>query len=197
MSRTPLPPAVLGRPHRRTFLLGASGAAAGAVLTAGCTDDGPERAARERSATEKARARAARESSDLVGRYDAVLAAHPSLSSRLTPLRAEAVRHVAAFGGSPAPAPGSRAGRGAHAAASPGPSGAAPGPGTGAVAGTAPADAPAGEKDALTGLATTERALADRRMAALGGLPGEFARLLASVAAAGAAHAYLLTEGEG
>ena len=41
----------------------------------------------------------------------------------------------------------------------------------------------------------TERALADRRAKALLDVPGELARLLASVAAAGAAHAYLLMEG--
>ncbi|MGW4569394.1 hypothetical protein ACWEN3_46170, partial [Streptomyces sp. NPDC004561] len=55
--------------------------------------------------------------------------------------------------------------------------------------------APATEKDALAALAAAERTLADQRAKALLDLPGEPARLLASVAAAGAAHAYLLTEG--
>jgi hypothetical protein len=54
---------------------------------------------------------------------------------------------------------------------------------------------PAAPGDALAELAAAERALADRRAKALLDLPGELARLLASVAAAGAAHAYLLTEG--
>lgn len=54
---------------------------------------------------------------------------------------------------------------------------------------------PAREKDALTDLASAERTLADRRAKALLEVPGELARLLASVAAAGAAHAFLLTEG--
>ncbi|OAH10026.1 hypothetical protein STSP_66480 [Streptomyces jeddahensis] len=55
---------------------------------------------------------------------------------------------------------------------------------------------PADKKDALAFLASAERDLADRRGAALLEVPGELARLLASVAAAGAAHAYLLTEGD-
>ena len=54
---------------------------------------------------------------------------------------------------------------------------------------------PADQRDALTELAAAERTLADERAKALLGLPGELARLLASVAAAGAAHAFLLTEG--
>jgi hypothetical protein len=54
---------------------------------------------------------------------------------------------------------------------------------------------PTTEKDALAQLAAAERALADRRAKTLLDMPGELARLLASVAAAGAAHAFLLTEG--
>jgi hypothetical protein len=106
----------------------------------------------------------------MVERYDAVIAAHPLLAERLGPLREETVRHVAAFGGvrrSPRPT--------ASASAS------APAPGT--------------PRDALAGLAAAERALADRRAGDLIEVPGELARLLASVAAAGAAHAYLLTQG--
>ncbi|MGC3005518.1 hypothetical protein ACPF8X_45800, partial [Streptomyces sp. G35A] len=53
---------------------------------------------------------------------------------------------------------------------------------------------PAKEKDALAELAAAEREIADRRTRALLDAPGELARLLASVAAAGAAHVYLLTE---
>lgn len=53
------------------------------------------------------------------------------------------------------------------------------------------------DKTALSELAAAERALADRRAVELVDVPGELARLLASVAAAGAAHAYLLTEGAG
>lgn len=45
-------------------------------------------------------------------------------------------------------------------------------------------------------LATAERTLADQRAKALLDVPGELARLLAGVAAAGAGHAYLLTKGD-
>ncbi|WP_394342159.1 hypothetical protein [Streptomyces spongiicola] len=44
-------------------------------------------------------------------------------------------------------------------------------------------------------LAAAERRTADGHAAALSAAPPEYARLLASVAAAGAVHAYLLTEG--
>jgi hypothetical protein len=49
-------------------------------------------------------------------------------------------------------------------------------------------------KDALRDLAAAELAFADERTRALVEVPGELARLLASVAAAGAAHAFLLTK---
>ncbi|MCQ8768600.1 hypothetical protein [Streptomyces telluris] len=51
---------------------------------------------------------------------------------------------------------------------------------------------PGDEKGALAALADAERRTADSRTKALGSAPPELARLLASVAAAGAAHAYLL-----
>lgn len=54
--------------------------------------------------------------------------------------------------------------------------------------------ASADRKEALTSLASAERTVADRRAAALLEVPGELARLMASVSAAGSAHAYLLTE---
>jgi hypothetical protein len=125
------------------------------------------------SAAERARARAARDSQGLVERYDIVLTAYPTLAERLRPLRAEAVRHTEAFGGTEA----------GSATASP------------TVSASPSAVAPATEKDALAGLAAAERSLADRRAKALLDVPGELARLLASVVAAGAVHAYLLTEG--
>ncbi|MFG1809890.1 hypothetical protein [Streptomyces sp. NPDC049040] len=108
-------------------------------------------------------ARAVRDSTELIGRYDAAAAAHPSLAARLRPLRAEIVRHIQAFGGTL--------------------------PATPAPAATAP---PATAARALSGLAAAERALADRRAAAVLTVPGELARLMASVAAAGAGHAALL-----
>ncbi|MFF1407539.1 hypothetical protein [Streptomyces sp. NPDC058294] len=166
----PPPPRTPSGPRRRS-LLASAGAAA---LLAGCsagpdTGDGP-------SAVVAARARAARDSRGLLERYDAVLAARPGLADRLRPLRAQVAAHAAAFGDGTAA--------------------------TGAIAGTAtatasssPAPVPGTDKEALAALAAAERALADRRGRELLHVPGELARLLASVAAAGAAHAYLLTEG--
>ncbi|MFH8499711.1 hypothetical protein [Streptomyces coeruleorubidus] len=170
----PSSPRARSGPRRRSLL--AVGPAA--LALAGCTsggdgpgdpEDGPSAADR------RARARAARDSEGLVERYDAVIAAHPGLVERLRPLRAEAVRHAQAFGGGP--------GR----KASPSPSSSSAAPSAAAV--------PAHDKDALVSLAVAERELADRRAKALLDMPGELARLLASVAAAGAAHVYLLTEG--
>ncbi|MET9682281.1 hypothetical protein [Streptomyces coeruleorubidus] len=172
----PSSPRARSGPRRRSLL--AVGPAA--LALAGCTaggegpgepEDGPSAADR------RARARAARDSEGLVERYDAVIAAHPGLAERLRPLRAETVRHARAFGG----------GQGRKASPSPAPSSSSAAPSAAAV--------PGDDKDALASLAAAERELADRRAKALLGMPGELARLLASVAAAGAAHVYLLTEG--
>jgi hypothetical protein len=84
-------------------------------------------------------------------------------------LRDEVARHAKSFGAPARPA--------APASASPSPSA-----------------SPASEKDTVSALAKAERELADRRAAALVEAPAELARLLASVAAAGAGHAYLLTK---
>ncbi|MGY0019080.1 hypothetical protein [Streptomyces sp. cg35] len=155
-------------PRRRSLLA----SLAGAALLTGCSGSGDEgteggRGAPAVSQEKRLRAQAARESADLLGQYDQALAAHPSLASRLGPLRSEVERHVKAFGGAARP------------------SALAPSPTTSPVA----------EKDVLKALAAAERALSDRRLAALVDAPAEQARLLASVAAAGAGHAYLLTEG--
>ncbi|WP_405990449.1 hypothetical protein [Streptomyces sp. NBC_00986] len=166
----PPPSRTLLGPRRRSLLA----SAAGAALLVGCSTDGDDSGTTggSESAAEHARARAATDSETLLQHYDAVLAAHPTLAERLDPLRAEVVRHATAFGGgSSTPS--------ATATASPSASATA---------------VPAAPSDALAGLAAAERALADRRARALLDLPGELARLLASVAAAGAAHAYLLTE---
>ncbi|MEV5613193.1 hypothetical protein [Streptomyces sp. NPDC052225] len=154
-------------PSRRTLLA----SLAGAALVTGCSggsDDGAEggRGAPSVSQEKRLSARAARESADLLGQYDEALAALPGLAGRLGPLRAEVERHVKAFGGAARPS-----------------------------ASTAPSTPPVAEKDVLKALAAAERTLSDRRMAALVDAPAELARLLASVAAAGAGHAYLLTEG--
>lgn len=84
-------------------------------------------------------------------------------------------------------------------AASP-PSGSASGSASSSASASASASAgaspgvPARPKDALADLASAELKLADERTRALVEVPGELARLLASVAAAGAAHAFLLTK---
>ncbi|MFD0317597.1 hypothetical protein [Streptomyces flavalbus] len=161
-------------PRRRSLLASAAGTALLVGCSGGSEDAGDARSARP-SAADRARARAARESQALAERYDAVLAAHPALAGRLRPLREEVVRHVKAFGGVPGPS----------ASASPSESPSASSTGRAAVPGT--------EEAALAELAAVERTLADRRAEALLELPGETARLLASVAAAGSAHAYLLT----
>ncbi|GAA2603305.1 MULTISPECIES: hypothetical protein [Streptomyces] len=173
----PFPPSPRARsgPRRRSLLAVGSTALALAGCTAGDEDsgdpgDGPSAADR------RARARAARDSEELAGRYDAVIAARPGLAERLRPLREEVVRHARAFGGGPKASPSSSA---SSAPSSP----------------SAPA-VPGNDRDAVAVLAAAERELADRRAKALVGVPGELARLLASVAAAGAAHVYLLTEGD-
>ncbi|MFB8777505.1 hypothetical protein [Streptomyces broussonetiae] len=173
------PPRIPSGPRRRSLLA----SVAGAALLVGCSD-GPDDTAAPGgagpSAAERARARAARDSGALVERYDAVLAAHPALAERLRPLREEVARHAKAFGG------GSGATPGASPSGSPSSAPTASPPATESTV-------PSSEKDALAELAAAERELADRRAEALLELPGETARLLASVAAAGAAHAYLLT----
>ncbi|MCX5086551.1 hypothetical protein ACWCOW_15435 [Streptomyces sp. NPDC001939] len=157
-------------PRRRSLLA----SVAGAALLTGCSDaedpasDGA-RGARSASATQRIKARAARDSGDLLDRYEAALAAHPALAARLGPLRDEVARHAKSFGAPARPA----------APASPSPS---------------PSASPASEKDTVSALAKAEREIADRRAAALVEAPAELARLLASVAAAGAGHAYLLTK---
>ncbi|KUM67729.1 hypothetical protein [Streptomyces curacoi] len=190
----PSPPRSPSGPRRRTLLASASGLA----LLVGCSsrdEDSEGATGGSPSAADRARARAARDSEGLVERYDAVLAAHPVLTEALAPLRAEVVRHVDAFGGG-ASAPSGSSGPAGPAGPAKGPSTAAEAPGDKSSPSASPsATVPGNERDALAELAAAERALADRRAKALLDVPGELARLLASVAAAGAAHAFLLTEG--
>ncbi|MFI9807953.1 hypothetical protein ACIHEJ_26910 [Streptomyces sp. NPDC052301] len=160
----PPPPRTPSGPRRRSLLA----SAAGAALLVGCSA-GPDSGTGGPSATARARARAARDSGELLEHYDAVLAAHPGLAQRLRPLRAQVAAHARAFGGGTKP--------------------------TSATPSASPVSVPATEKGALAGLAAAERSLADQRAKDLLEAPDETARLLASVAAAGAAHAYLLAEG--
>lgn len=183
----PSSPRARSGPRRRSLLA----VAPAALLVAGCSAEPgkPDAGAGRPSAADRTRARAARDSLELAGRYDAVVAAHPRLAGRLGPLRAEVVRHAEAFGGRAEVPPSSSPSASSSPSPSPSPSGsgtASPAPSRAAV--------PVKEKDALAELAAAEREIADRRTAALLDAPGELARLLASVAAAGAAHVYLLTE---
>ncbi|MFJ7335945.1 hypothetical protein ACIQU3_27030 [Streptomyces sp. NPDC101110] len=188
----PFPPSPRARsgPRRRSLLA----VTPAALALTGCTGgdsggpagDGP-------SAADRVRARAARDSEGLVERYDAVISARPGLAGRLRPLREEVVRHAQAFGGDPTASPSGSPSVSPSASASGSPSASASGSAT--VSPSPATTVPGNDKDALAGLAAAERDLADRRVKALGGVPGELARLLASVAAAGAAHVYLLTEG--
>lgn len=182
-------------PSRRGLLAGAAGIA-GAALLSGCSDGGPPAATPEVPLERRMRETAVRESERLLERYDATTAAHPALAQRLAPLRASVAAHTAALAdeGSPAssssPAPPSAHPRSAAPASSP------PAP-SGAAAAPPPAPVAAAPADALTALADAERSLAEARTISLAGAPGELARMLASVAACGHVHAYLLTSNPG
>ncbi|WP_405978335.1 hypothetical protein [Streptomyces sp. NBC_00158] len=179
-------------PSRRSLLAGAAGAT-GAVLITGCAGGGGAPDADSGIALDRRmREGAVRDSERLLERYDATLAAHPALAERLGPLRAAVAAHTTALAsadpaaGKPSPHPGP--------------------PSPSASGGAAPAaGAPAARKEpvpeqpaeALNALAEAERDLSEARTIALGGAPGELARMLASVAACGAVHAYLLTSTPG
>ncbi|WP_030767351.1 hypothetical protein [Streptomyces sp. NRRL F-2664] len=171
------------RPSRRSLLAGAAGAA-GAVLLTGCTDDRSAGADPTISVERRMREAAVRDSARLLERYDATAAAHPDLAARLGPLRAAVAAHAAAL--SPSAASGA-----------PSPAG-SPSGGTGAAAPAASGEpVPAKAAEALTALADAERSLSEARTIDLAGAPGELARMLASLAACGAVHVYLLTSTPG
>ncbi|MFE9728309.1 hypothetical protein ACFYQ5_33225 [Streptomyces sp. NPDC005794] len=158
---------------RRGALTATGAFALGAVLT-GCgggpgartaPGDTEARAASLRAGT-ALRAAAARDSASLLSRYEQLAATHPVTEAGLAPMGAAVREHLTALGG---------------------PAKAAGGPSTPPAAAT---DARA----ALKELAAEERRVADVRATALLTAEPELARLLASIAAAGAAHAYLLTE---
>ncbi|MET8856936.1 hypothetical protein [Streptomyces sp. NPDC004579] len=204
----PLPSRTPSGPRRRTLLA----AAAGAFALAGCSaapESSSDTTGGSPSLADRARARAARDSMTLSDRYTAVIAAHPGLAERLGPMRAEVVRHATAFGGGSAGASAAASGAAsasgsgsptASASSSGSPSASAPASASGSASASSSASAgvspgvAARPKDALADLAAAELKLADERTQALVDVPGELARLLASVAAAGAAHAFLLTK---
>ncbi|MFD7572931.1 hypothetical protein ACFV6U_20735 [Streptomyces sp. NPDC059810] len=185
----------------RRALLTAGIAAAAATALPGCTaaeEPGPRKpgaaeveAARVARAEAALRLRSVTASRSLLERYDAALAAHPALAPRLTPLRRSVAAHTKALG------EGGTTVRPATAAPSPTATATASAGATASAVASASSPAPvaADPRTALNELAAAERTTSDTHTAALVTAPPEYARLLASVAAAGAAHAYLLTEG--
>nr|WP_242438692.1 hypothetical protein [Streptomyces sp. CB00455] len=177
-------------PSRRSLFCGAAGVAGAALLT-GCSDGSAPGRHAGIPLERRLREAAVRDSTRLLERYDTTAAAHPALAERLAPLRAAVAAHAAALSptppGTPTPAPPGSAAPSASAS----PSG-----GTGAAA-PAGGPVPAVPAEALTALADAERSLSQARTIDLAGAPGELARLLASVAACGAVHAFLLTSTPG
>ncbi|MFI7328083.1 hypothetical protein ACIBQ3_26085 [Streptomyces rubiginosohelvolus] len=167
---------------RRGALTAAGALALGAVLT-GCGGDDEDAGGKEpgRATSAKAekalREKAVRDGALLLARYDLVAEAHPATAAGLVPLRAAVAEHGKAL--APPRAKGE--------------------PKKGAPKGDDVPPAPAGPvsadpKAAVRELAADERRRADGYGEALLTAGPELARLLASVAAAAAAHAYLLTE---
>ncbi|MFE3369378.1 hypothetical protein [Streptomyces sp. NPDC059173] len=170
---------------RRGALTATGALTLGAVLT-GCGGDdegtGGKKPAQSgaRAAGTKAdpalREKAVRDGARLLARYDLVAEAHPATAAGLMPLRAAVAEHGKALAPPHAKdEPKKGAPRSDAPPAPPGPVSADP-------------------KAAVRELAAAERRRADGYAEALLTAGPELARLLASVAAAAAAHAYLLTE---
>jgi hypothetical protein len=169
-------------------------------MLTGCSSDSPGtrrpsgRSADPARAQAALRARLAARSTALGDEYDAVIARHPELAERLTPLRTAVAAHAVALGGgrpgqtSAAPSPSVTP----STAPSVTPPTAPPVTPSATAAGSVPKDPAA----ALKALAAAERRTSDSHTDSLADAEPELARLLASVAAAGAAHAYLLTKGD-
>ncbi|MFH7599807.1 hypothetical protein WDV06_32615 [Streptomyces racemochromogenes] len=173
------------------MLAGAAAAAAGSVLVSGCSGGGgPSAADSAISLERRMREGAVRDSGRLLERYDATAAVHPDLAGRLAPLRAAVAAHAEALALT-TPKAGPTRPRTASPSGSPSPS-----PSPSAPAGGR-AEVPEKPAEALSALADAERSLSEARTIALAGAPGELARMLASVAACGAVHAYLLTSNPG
>ncbi|NLU76515.1 hypothetical protein HCC61_28490 [Streptomyces sp. HNM0575] len=175
--------------------LGALGPLGALTTLTGCSGDGGgEDSAQVTAADKRLRRQATRQSLDLLARYDATADAHSGLAERLRPLRAATMRHAEVLSGEDEK--NSEGGKGRDGR---GRDGTGPGDdGTGGgKRGQDKPRVPGDEKAALTALGDAEQRTARVRTAALVTAPPETARLLASLAAAGAAHAYLLGAGEG
>ena len=113
------------------------------------------------------RRRAARDSAGLLARYQATVAAHPGLADSLAPYADAVSAHLRALtepGREPAGATGG------------------------------PPEVPAEPAAALGALSEAEQELSGKRLSSVAEAPPDLARLLASLSAAGAAHAHLLHE---
>ncbi|QPP06271.1 hypothetical protein G4Z16_07515 [Streptomyces bathyalis] len=157
------------------------------ALVSGCSGSGSGTDAAQTAGLEKRlRHEATEQSLDLLARYDATADAHSGLADLLRPLRAATMRHAEMLSGQDD-------GKGGHGRnGNGGGKGGDGGPGTGKNGKHRKRRVPGDEKAALTELGDAERRTARARTAALVKAPPETARLLASLAAAGAAHAYLL-----
>ncbi|MCM2411358.1 hypothetical protein [Streptomyces sp. RKAG290] len=161
----------------RRGALTATGAIALGAAVAGCTSGADDQAGSRKGSPRTAADRASADLTDkslrtsalhtsgaLLAQYEHVLRAYPSTAAGLSPLRDAVRARTKALS-----------------------------PGTGEHLGLvrSRADGPAA---AVRELAASERSAADAHTAALLKAPPELARLLASLAAAASAHAYLLTE---
>ncbi|TDC22301.1 hypothetical protein E1265_16025 [Streptomyces sp. 8K308] len=154
--------------RRAVFLGGLLACSAGAL--AGCTsseESGSGGGAVSATTVLGLRRRAARDGNDLLARYDATAAAHPALAETLRPFRDTVAAHLAALNEGDASPPGPSGG---------------------------PPEVPADRDEALTALADAEREVAEARLRAVPDASPDLARLLASLAAAGSAQAYLIHE---
>ncbi len=127
-----------------------------------------------------ARQRVAADKQALLRQYDATMRQHPDTTTRLRPLVAEHRSHLVVLGMSNTDS--SKPSLAAKPAESL------------EIATNAPMAVPANAGAALAALATTERMAADRRLADVQIASPGLTRLLASIAGAEAAHAYLLKE---
>lgn len=195
MPLTPSPPA---GPRRRSMVagtlstLGPLGALTTlTTFTAGCSGDGSSADAEQTAAVDKrVRRQATRQSLELLARYDATADTHSALAERLRPLRAATMRHAEVLRGEH----GAGQNKGGDSGDSGGKRSGKSGGGDGKHARPR---VPGDQKAALTALSDAERRTAEARTAALVKAPPETARLLASLAAASAAHAYLLGAADG
>ncbi|RMI38535.1 hypothetical protein EBN88_16625 [Streptomyces triticirhizae] len=151
---------------------GLSGVLSGVVVTGlaaplvGCTADASVRPDGPSAVSVQGlRRRTARDSAALVARYEATERAHPELAEPLAPFREVALAHLRALSDGGASAPARR-----------------------------DVEVPGEPAEAVGALIEAERRTSEGRLAGLADAPPELARLLASLAAAGAAQAQLLEE---